>query len=597
MGMGEAATILKLKIERFRGIEALDWKPASGMNIMLGGGDAGKTTILEAIALLLSPSNALVLSDNALVLSEADYWLRNVDAQFVIQAVVALSSSSEISQQQKFAWPWEWNGTDAVPPANANDEQGDLLATSQPVYRLQVRGTSELEINWEIVQPNDEVDLLSAAVRRNIGVVRLGSDDRNDRDLRLVYGSALDRLLADKGLRAKIGQSVSDINLADKLGDEAKKALAKLDETLEKEALPSTLDLGLTGSQGLSIGALIGLMAERSQGVSLPLASWGAGTRRMAALQIATATEAKSSITTIDEIERGLEPYRLRKLVKSLQAQPAQSFVTTHSAVAINAADQASLWYLDGAGHVGALPHAKIFRQQERDPETFLSRFAIIAEGPTEVGFVSYLLERAVDGSFADHGVRVCDGQGNSATLELLEVLTDSGLVFGGFADQEGQATGRWSTLKTRMGDRLFQWAAGCTEENIIAMVEDARLAEVISHGDAGVAAERRVTLSTRLGIEDKNLDAIRAASDDFRALMIAAATGSKEDAPDEEAEKVWRRHGRRWFKSVPGGRELAAKMLTLDVWPSLKPHLMPFFNAIRAALGQAAISDLAHDR
>lgn len=587
--MSETATILKLRIGRFRGIQALDWNPALGMNVVLGGGDVGKSTILEAIALLLSPSNTLVLS-------EADFWQRKVEDEFVIQAVVALPPSSEIGQQQKFAWPWEWNGKDAVRPVDTGDDEDSPPASGPPVYRLQVRGTPDLEINWEIVQPNDEVDHLSATVRRSIGVVRLGGDDRNDRDLRLVYGSALDRLLADKGLRARIGQRVSDIDLAANLGDSAKKALGKLDETLKKEALPSGLDLGLTSSQGLSIGALIGLMAERAQGVALPLASWGAGTRRMTALQIAAASEAESSVTTIDEIERGLEPYRLRKLVKTLQAQTAQSFVTTHSAVAINAADQASLWYLDGRGHIGALPRAKIARQQERDPETFLSRFAIIAEGPTEVGFLSYLLERAIDGSFADHGVRVCDGQGNSATLDLLEAMADGGLLFGGFADDEGQSPGRWAALKTKMGDCLFQWTAGCTEEKIIALVDENRLAELIAHPDAGVAAERRVTLATRLGIEDKSLDAITAASDDFRALMIAATTGSKESAPDEETQKMWGRHGRRWFKSVAGGRELAEKMFVLGVWSPVKPNLMPFLNAVRAALGQAVISDVPHD-
>lgn len=591
MSTSESATILKLRIERFRGIKSLDWNPAPGMNIVLGGGDAGKTTILEAIAVLFSPSNALVLS-------EADYWQRKVEDEFLIEAVVALPSSSEIGQQQKFAWPWEWNGTDAVRPADSGDNDDAPAPSGPPVYRLQVRGTPELEITWEIVQPNHEVDLLSTAVRRNIGVVRLGGDDRNDRDLRLVYGSALDRLLADKGLRARIGQRVSDINLTANLGDKAKEAFDQLDETLKKEALPSGLDLGLTSSQGLSIGALIGLMAERAQGVSLPLASWGAGTRRMTALQIAAASEAENSITTIDEIERGLEPYRLRKLIKALQAQTTQSFLTTHSAVAINAADQASLWYLDGHGHIGALARTKIARQQERDPETFLSRFAIIAEGPTEVGFLSYLLGRAIDGSFADHGVRVCDGQGNPATLALLEAMADGGLLFGGFADNEdGQSSGRWTILKKKMGDRLFQWESGCTEQNIISLVDEARLAELMAHPDAGVAAERRVTLAMRVGIDNKSLDAIRAATTDLRALMIAAATGSKEGAPDEETQKMWGRHGRRWFKSEAGGRELAHKMFALGVWPTVKPDLLPFFNTVRAALGQAAITDIAHDR
>ena len=170
------------------------------------------------------------------------------------------------------------------------------------------------------------------------------------------------------------------------LAEDANKALVKLDEALEKASLPSKLELGLTTSQGLSIGALIGLLAASDEGVSLPLASWGAGTRRMATLQIAAATEAESRITVIDELERGLEPYRVRKLTQTLQSEATQSFVTTHSPVAISAADQAHLWYLAPDGHIGHLPREKIARQQDREPETFLCRLAIIAEGQTEIG-------------------------------------------------------------------------------------------------------------------------------------------------------------------------------------------------------------------
>jgi putative ATP-dependent endonuclease of OLD family len=206
------------------------------------------------------------------------------------------------------------------------------------------------------------------------------------------------------------------------------------------------------------------------------------------------------------------------------------------------------------------------------------------------------MLECAVDGSFADHGVRVCDGQGNPATLDLLEALTAGGLTFGGFADDEGQSPGRWSALKTKMGNRLFRWSTGCTEENIIKLVPNDRLAELIAHQDEGVSGERRVTLATRLGIVDKSLDAIRAATVDFRVLLTTAATGTKDGAPDEETAKMWSRHGRRWFKSIAGGRELAAKMFALGVWPKLRPELMPFFNAIRAALGQGPVSIIDHD-
>lgn len=48
-----APLIRRLTIERFRGIEGLVWHPSPGLNVLLGGGDVGKTTILEAIALLL----------------------------------------------------------------------------------------------------------------------------------------------------------------------------------------------------------------------------------------------------------------------------------------------------------------------------------------------------------------------------------------------------------------------------------------------------------------------------------------------------------------------------------------------------------------
>ncbi len=43
-----APIIMRLTIERFRGVASLTWLPAKGTNVVLGGGDAGKTTILDA---------------------------------------------------------------------------------------------------------------------------------------------------------------------------------------------------------------------------------------------------------------------------------------------------------------------------------------------------------------------------------------------------------------------------------------------------------------------------------------------------------------------------------------------------------------------
>lgn len=587
--MNDTAIIRQLHIERFRGIKELTWNPAPGMNVILGGGDVGKTTVLEAIALLLSPTNTLVLS-------EAEYWQKETDDGFLIRAVMSLPPSTDVNHQRVLSWPWEWDGKNAVLPVTPDGED-DLPAPAEPVYCLQVRGTPELEIAWEIAQPSEETDSLSSSLRRQIGVVRLGGEDRNDRDLRLVYGSALDRLLADPGLRARISQEVAKIDLQANLTDDAKTALTALDKTLKDEALPNNLNLGLTSSQGLSIGALVGLLAQSDEEIALPLASWGAGTRRMVTLQIAASTQARTRITVIDEIERGLEPYRARKLVKALQEDETQCFVTTHSPVVIGAGANAQLWYMDAAGALGELDQNKIKAQQRRDPITFLTRLSLVCEGQTEVGFVSFLLEKAIEGHHTDHGLHITDGEGNASTLALLQAMAGAGLQFAGFADDEGDAAGRWAALKAHMGARLFQWQAGHTEANVIGAIPEGQLLGLMPDESGEKDGVRRRTLADRLGCKDKDIQsletAINAQGTSWRELIIAAASGSTENLPREDKRAEWKSHGKQWFKTEAGGRELAAKMFALGAWPTLRPHLMPFLNAIRAALGQEEIGNL----
>lgn len=584
--MAQTVCIYKITIQRFRGIRFITWLPAKGMNVILGGGDVGKTTILEAIALLLSPSNTAFIS-------EADYWARDSTQEFIIEAVMTLPDTTGIGSQNTFAWPWAWNGQDAItPPA---DGEGDFPAPGEPVYRVRVRGTTELELAWEVIQPNDEIAHFSTAVRRRIGLVRMSADDRNDRDLRLVYGSALDRLLADNALRARIGKEVAGLNLHDSLNDKAREEIESLNARMAGAALPSDLKLGLTTSRGLSIGALIGLMAAKN-GVALPLSSWGAGTRRMAALEIASSTDKEASVTLIDEIERGLEPYRLRKLINTLASQHGQIFLTTHSPVAISCAEDAHLWYLDSLGSIGALPRDKIGPQQKRDPETFLARVAVIAEGATEVGFLQYLLEKAFRGNPLDHGVRVCDGQGNSATLDLLEALASSGLLFAGLVDDEGTAPERWKKLKSELKGRLYQWPKGCTEDHVIGAIPDASLLTLLEDAEGELDGYRLRTLADRLGLQDKSVEAIgaelKASGKTWRALIIAAASGSKEGAPAGQ-EKAWKKHSQQWFKSTVGGQELAQKMVALGAWEEIQPQLLPLINAVLAAVGHHTLQEL----
>jgi putative ATP-dependent endonuclease of OLD family len=446
-----------------------------------------------------------------------------------------------------------------------------------------------------VVQPDGTTTHLAATVRREIGLIRLGGDDRNDRDLRLVQGSALDRLLSDATLRSRLGKLLGDKEVEAGLKDDAKEKLKKLDEAFQQRALPSDLGLGLISIQGLSIGSLVGLTAEW-HGVELPLASWGAGTRRLASLEIAAANQAEHAITVVDEVERGLEPYRLRSLVQRLQEGVSQVFLTTHSGVAIGAANKGTIWYLDTKGSIGRLPQRDISRQQSRDPETFLARLAIVAEGETEKGFLRRLFARANDPSLHDRGIWITDAGGHDESLNLLEALAAGGMRFGGFVDNEGRCPDRWARLKTRLGPLLFQWSMGCLEENIINHITADRLEEFIADPE-GHSGDRLRTLADRLGIEDKKFSAIEAKAENLTRLIIDAAIGrvpdDKANAPRNEKDQL-RKHAKHWFKSYDGGIELANKIFSFDIWSKMRPQMLVFVNAVREIDGLPPLSDIA---
>ncbi len=582
-GSPSTPTIYKLTIERFRGIKFMSWQPARGVNLILGGGDVGKTTILDAISLLLSPTNSASVLDS-------DYNLRDEEAEFSIGAVMALPSGGGINQLTKPSWPWSWNGQNAVVPSH---DEGSEPA-GEEVYVLRVRGTADLELRYEIVQPSGMTETLPVSFRRAIGLVRLSGDDRNDRDLRLVQGSALDRLLTDKGLRSRMARKLAENDVRSELADHARKALSDLDDAFRERKLPDDLDIAVTGGQGPSIASLVGLTAKRET-VQLPLSSWGSGTRRLSALAIAEQMQGGNPITVVDEVERGLEPYRQRILMARLQDATSQAFITTHSPAAISAAAKASLWYMDQTGHLGQLTGTKVAALRDADPDAFLARLTVVAEGITEVGFIRSLLTKALESDLQPLGFHVADGGGHDTTIELLEALSEGGMQFGGFADDEkSKHPARWSAVQQRLGSLLFRWASGDIESNIVNALADDKIDAFITDPEDEKTVYRLQTLAMRLKIDSKDFASIKAkAGADLKRLIKEAAGGTVPDGTPDTEKKGYRKQSQTWFKTERGGRELAAKLFSLGVWPALKLQLLPFCNAVRAAAGLPALKDL----
>jgi putative ATP-dependent endonuclease of the OLD family len=562
-------TILRLEITNFRGIRHLEWFPGPNVNVILGGGDTGKTTILEAVQLLLHPSNYFPLA-------ETDYWRRAVEEGFEIAAVMKLPTEL-LSRQAVMNWPWIWNDQRLVSP----DPDAEPSNDETPAYYLRVRGTEDLELIYEVVQPNDETAPLGVALRRSIGLLRLIADDRAERDLRLVSGSALDRLVSDATLRSRLGRSLSSTDVVESLSAEGKEALKSLDTTFRAKGLPSDLTLRLAGSPGSSIGAFVGLSADHD-GVDMPLMCWGGGTRRLSALAIADQVQGERPITVVDEMERGLEPYRVRVFGAALIATESQSFVSTHSPVAISALADQAFWHLSPNGVLGAIRGSKAAEYRSRDPEAFLAKLAILCEGVTEVGFASVILPYALNVSLLDHGVWLSDARGHEVALEVLEALRNGGVRAGAIVDDEGSFSGRWDSLKASMDGLILQWPGSCIEEFVLPLFTSDELESVISDIDNEYTGTRLRHLADRLGVDSTDFKVIKeSAGEDLLTLIIQAATGAVPAETPPSRAKEFRAHSRAWFKRLKGGVELAQKVIDLGKWDLLERTISPFTAAV----------------
>ncbi|MBK8631912.1 MAG: hypothetical protein IPN84_17560 [Sphingomonadales bacterium] len=214
---------------------------------------------------------------------------------------------------------------------------------------------------------------------------------------------------------------------------------------------------------------------------------------------------------------------------------------------------------------------------------------AIIAEGATEVGFVTALINRSLGEDMRRYGIWVSDGGSNSEALAVLRGIADSGLKVAGFVDNEGTQMGLWQQVKDKLGLLLMRWDNGCLETNLIPHLADDQLEAFIRDPD-GDDGERLRTLADRAGSQDKSLAAIQAATDNIRQLMIDAACGNAPAEVAENTKKAWKKHGQRGPNLPRVAWSLLRKCLLLAFGPEVQPQLLPFVNAARDAVGLPAV-------
>ncbi len=456
--------IRQLTIQRYRGLEKFEWCPAPGVNALIGPGDVGKTTVLQAISLLFNtaPSGSA---------SEYDYYDRNVEDGFEISAVIG-----DLSETLRRNYPtalrgWKDNQLHGLP-----DEDG-----AEAVILVSVRGNNDLEIFHEVVFSDDTRVWFSVASRRTLNFSNLASGARAMTEFRLSRGSLLDRHIKGSKLRLIVTEKMAAASADIDLPEDIAESLEQLKKRFKTMGLPDGLHLGLITPQERSLLWLVGLLTGDKPEHAVPLAFSGSGTTQLAMFALASALAKGEPIVVVDEPEVGLEPYRQRALIRSLvrlAGATGQVFITTHSPAILSVLTGAQLARIMPGVNPQTLTGVEIDRLLREAPSAFVSMLPVLCEGETEAGFLAEVLDlyakkEGLEGLDA-LGVTLVAREGipigQPRVLHEATALLNVGIACGLFVDNEASFAGLRDQLRQRDDCAFGCWDTVVNIEEAVAM-------------------------------------------------------------------------------------------------------------------------------
>jgi len=376
--------IRRLEIRNFRSIEALDWSPAAGINCLIGSGDSGKSSILDAIDLCLGARRSAPFGDT-------DFFGLDVTRTILISVTLGGLPDSMKNMEAYGEFLRGYN------PANGQFED-EPAANLETVLTLRLGVESDLEPTWSLYSERAEQQQLERSLawkdRGLLAPARIGTYANSN--LSWARGSVLNRLTAE---RAELGSELAGAarNARASFGAQAAAPLAQTLRVVTDTANRLGVPVGASAQALLdahSVSISDGDIALHSQ-AGIPLRSLGTGSARLLVAGLQRAAAQAATIALVDEIEYGLEPHRLMRLLDSLGAKdpalPLQVFMTTHSPVALRELSGNQLFVVrpTPVGHTVKVAGVDddIQSTLRRDPEAFLSKSIIVCEGASEVGF------------------------------------------------------------------------------------------------------------------------------------------------------------------------------------------------------------------
>jgi hypothetical protein len=408
------ARIRRLEIRNFRSIQVLDWAPSAGINCLVGLGDSGKSSILDAIDLCLGVRRNAPFSDT-------DFHGLNVNQPVVIAVTLGALPDALLNLDAHGEFLRGYDGA-------TGQVEDEPRASIETVLTLRLTVTSDLEPAWSLYSERAERQGLERALswkeRTALAPARIGSFANTN--LSWTRGSVLNRLTDERAnLGAELARAAREAraNFGNQAGAQLAETLRVVTETATNLGVPVGASAqALLDAHSVSIGD--GAIALHNE-AGVPLRSLGTGSARLLIAGLQRMASETATIALVDEVEYGLEPHRLTRLLDSLGAndlaRPLQVFMTSHSPVAIRELSGNQVFVVRtqaGRHDVREVGVADDVQSTLRtDPEAFLAKSVIVCEGASEVGLArgldQYWVSRGEISFFALGGAYVDVGGSN----------------------------------------------------------------------------------------------------------------------------------------------------------------------------------------
>ena len=419
--------IRHISIRNFRGIRNLDWAiPDHNIVCLIGCGDSSKSTILAALRRLFHPQWNLSFDD-------ADFYECDPSKNIMLDAVLG-NLTDDFRALEKYGYLFSgWDRENLV----QTDDPGEGL---EDALHIRLTVGSDLEPAWTVIKngcdsgipfkPND---------RAKVGVSFIGSF--SDRHLTWSRGSILSKLTETES----ISESLASATRAAKSALEERRAqdLTSFD-AVAKSAEETARILGVKVANEYKAHLDTEVVNVRAAGLALhdgamPIRRLGLGSKRMLTTGLQKQALTAPHITLFDEVESGLEPHRIARLMQHLKAdKDGQYFLATHSPVVLRELTVADLHVVHRSnGHTEVVSTNKpaiadsIQGKIRSGAEAFLAPKIVVCEGATEVGFLrgldDYWVGKQDKDSFAYRGVALFDANGGSKVRDIAECLNKLG--------------------------------------------------------------------------------------------------------------------------------------------------------------------------